>query len=122
MSTVLLIEDDQLLIKMYETKFKSEGFNVLTAEDGEMGFDVATTQKPDIILLDMMMPKMSGTEVLAKLKATEATKNIPVIMFSNLSQEDESKKVLDMGAKEYLVKANFTPSEVVAKVKQHLQV
>jgi len=120
MSTVLLVEDDQLLIKMYETKFKSEGFNVLIASDGEDGFNAAVNSKPDVILLDMMMPKLSGTEVLAKLKATEGTKDIPVLVFSNLSQEDEANKVIQMGAKEYLVKANLTPTEVVAKVKQYL--
>ena len=121
MNTVLLIEDDQLLIKMYSTKFESEGFIVLRAEDGQKGLDVAMEKIPDIILLDMMMPKLSGDEVLKQLKASEKTKDIPVIVFSNLSQEDEAKDVLALGAKEYLVKANLTPAEVVGKVKQYLK-
>lgn len=120
MNTVLLIEDDPLLVKMYKTKFESEGFTVVTAEDGETGLQNAISGKPDIILLDRMMPKLSGDEVLIKLKQNEATKNIPVIIFSNLSQGDDSKKMMELGAKEYLVKANLTPGEVVEKVKQYL--
>lgn len=120
MSTVLLVEDDQLLIKMYKTKFESEGFTVFTADDGEQGLKVALEKKPDIILLDMMMPKLSGDEVLTKLKQDKNTQGIPVIVFSNLSQEDEAQKVIQLGAKEYLVKANMTPGEVVEKVKQYL--
>lgn len=121
MNTVLLVEDDQLLIKMYSTKFTSEGFTVLTAKDGQQGLDMAIEKQPDIILLDMMMPRLSGDEVLKQLKANEKTKTIPVIVFSNLSQEDEAKKILELGAKEYLVKANLTPGEVVQKVKQYLK-
>lgn len=120
MSTVLIIEDDQLLIRMYSTKFESEGFSVLSAEDGEAGLLAASKNKPDLILLDMMMPKLSGSEVLVKLKSSETTKDIPVIVFSNLSQEDEASKVIALGAKEYLVKANMTPAEVVQKVKQYI--
>lgn len=120
MNTVLLVEDDQLLIKMYKTKFESEGFTVITADDGEQGLKAAIDNKPDIILLDIMMPKLSGEDVLAELKKRPDTQNIPVIMFSNLSQEDQAQKLLQMGAKEYVVKANFTPSEVVQKVKQYL--
>lgn len=121
MSKLLLIEDDPLLVKMYTTKFKSEGFEVLTAQDGEAGLNAATTQHPDLILLDIMMPKLSGMEVLTKLKENSSTANIPVLVFSNLSQEDQANEVMKMGAKEYLVKANLTPSEVVKKVKQYLQ-
>lgn len=120
MSTLLLIEDDPLLVKMYATKFRSEGFEVITAQDGEEGLKAAVAHTPDIILLDIMMPKLSGTEVLSKLKETESTAKIPVIVFSNLSQEDQAKEVIQMGAKEYLVKANLTPGEVVQKIKQYL--
>lgn len=120
MSKVLLVEDDQLLIKMYKTKFESEGFEVLTADNGESGLKIAFEQQPSIILLDMMMPKMSGDEVLKKLKETPQTQAIPVIVFSNLSQEDEAQKVKALGAKEYLLKADLTPGEVVEKVKQYI--
>ena len=120
MNTVLLIEDDPLLIKMYTTKFQSEGFTVLAAQDGQAGLDTALKHKPNVILLDVMMPKLSGIEVLTKLKQSEVTKDTPVLVFSNLSQEDQAKEVLALGAKEYLVKANLTPGEVVQKVKQYL--
>lgn len=117
---ILLIEDDSLLLKMYKTKLEKEGFQVLAAEDGQKGLKMALEEKVDFILLDIMMPKISGLDLLTKLRQNPKGKNIPVIVLSNLAQPEKSKKALDLGAKEFLVKANFTPSQVVAKVKQYL--
>ncbi|MBP7118750.1 response regulator transcription factor [Candidatus Woesebacteria bacterium] len=117
---ILIVEDDPLLTKMYTTKFITEGFDVDSAADGEEGLAKATTVHPNFIVLDVMMPKLSGIDMLSRLRATEAGKDIPVIVLSNLSQEEEAKKALSLGAKEYLIKANFTPSEVVTKVRMYL--
>jgi len=117
---VLLIEDDPLLIKMYKTKFEAEGFRVLTAGDGEIGLKMALEQKIDFIILDVMMPKISGLDVLAKLKQNPKGQAIPVIVLSNLAEQEKAQKALQLGAKEFLVKANLTPSQVVAKVRQYL--
>lgn len=120
-SQVLIVEDDTFLLSMYSTKFDKEGFEVSVAEDGEKGLKKATSGKPDIILLDIMLPKMDGFEVLKQLKSQKETQNIPVLLLTNLSQQDDTRKGLDLGAEDYLVKAHFMPSEVVEKVKDFLE-
>ncbi|MFW5888566.1 MAG: response regulator transcription factor [Patescibacteria group bacterium] len=117
---VLIIEDDNFLLSMYATKFEKENFEVFSAEDGEKGLRKAIENSPDIILLDIILPKMDGFEVLKKLKSQKKTKNIPVLLLTNLSQQDDSKKGLSLGADDYLIKAHFMPSEVVEKVKKYL--
>ncbi|KKT23464.1 MAG: Two component transcriptional regulator, winged helix family [Candidatus Magasanikbacteria bacterium GW2011_GWA2_43_9] len=97
-----------------------EGFKVSVAEDGEAGFDAAGKVKPDLILLDILLPKMDGFAVLKKLKETDAIKDIPVILLTNLGQKDDVEKGLESGAVDYLIKAHFKPSETVAKVKKVL--
>jgi len=118
--TLLLVEDDTFLAGMYKTKFEMEGFVVLTAEDGLKGFQLAKEGKPDIILLDILLPKMDGFEVLEKIRGSKDTKDIPVIMLTNLGQKEDVKKGLDRGANGYLIKAHFMPSEVVEKIKKVL--
>lgn len=115
---ILLIEDDPFLLSMYSTKFEIEKFKVVSANDGEKGLKAAKVEDPDIILLDIMMPKMNGFEVLEGLKADEKTKNIPVILLTNLNQKDEIERGLALGANDYLIKAHFMPSEVVDKIKE----
>lgn len=117
---ILLIEDDSLLIKMYKTKFVSEGFEVLVAEEGESGLKMALENPVSFIILDVMMPKLSGIEVLENLRQNPKGKAIPVIVLSNLDREEKAKKALSLGAKEFLVKANFTPTQVVEKVRKYL--
>lgn len=117
---VLIIEDDPLLIKMYKTKLLNEGFEVLTAADGQEGLGLALKHFPDAIILDVMMPKLSGLDMLKKLSKDPKASQIPVVIISNLSQSDEAQKAQELGAKEYLIKANFTPKEVIEKVKQYL--
>ncbi len=118
--TILLIEDDTFLSGMYETKLKLEGFNVLVANDGAKGLEYATTKKPDIILLDIILPKMDGFTVLKHLGENTGAKNIPVILMTNLGQKEDVEKGMSLGARDYLVKAHFMPSEVVTKIRQYL--
>lgn len=117
---LFLAEDDPLLTKMYSAKFTKEGFRLLTAGDGQEAYDTITKNKPDFLILDVMMPKLSGLELLEKLRQESHFKDIPVMMLTNLTQKEEAQKALDLGAKEYLIKANLTPSQVVEKVKLHL--
>lgn len=118
--TVLFIEDDPLLLKMYETKFKSEGFKVLAAQDGEEGLRLASSERVDLIILDLMMPKLSGLDMLERLRSQSHGKTHVVIVLTNLTKEEEIKRAMDLGVKEYLVKADLTPNEVAAKVKAYL--
>ncbi|OGM73955.1 hypothetical protein A2382_04870 [Candidatus Woesebacteria bacterium RIFOXYB1_FULL_38_16] len=105
---------------MYSEKFKIEGFTTVIAEDGEKAINLILELNPSFILLDIMLPKFSGLDLLAQIKHNPTTTNIPVIALTNLAQKEEAQKALSLGAKEYLVKAMFTPEEVVDKVKQYL--
>lgn len=119
---VLIVEDDKFLSELISTKLTKEGFDIILATDGETGLEQATTQKPDIILLDIMLPGMSGFDVLKKLKADadDTIKSIPVLILSNFGQESKVKEGLALGASDYLVKANFTTGEIVEKIKSTL--
>lgn len=115
---ILIVEDDLFLLGMYATKFELESLNVVTAEDGEKGLRLAIEEKPDIILLDIVLPGIDGFDVLKSLKSNDKTKDIPVILLTNLSQKSEVEKGLKLGANDYLIKAHFMPSEVVDKIKK----
>ncbi len=114
---ILIVEDDQILRDMYGAKFTAEGFEVLTAENGLIGLEVAKTKKPSAILLDVMMPKLDGFATLKEIKADKSLKKIPVVMLTNLGQEEDIRRGQELGADDYFVKANQTPAEIVAKVK-----
>jgi len=118
---ILLIEDDNFLVEMYTTKFELEGFDVYAAEDGQKGLDMVRRENPDIVLLDILMPKMDGFAVLDALKKDKKTSDIPVILLTNLGQKDDVKKGFEKGAVGYLIKAHFMPSEVVDKIKKILK-
>ncbi|MBN1325388.1 response regulator [Candidatus Falkowbacteria bacterium] len=118
---ILLIEDDTFLVEMYMTKFELEGFSVISAEDGQKGLEMVKKENPDIILLDILMPKMDGFAVLDALKKDKATANIPVVLLTNLGQKEDVKKGFEKGAVGYLIKAHFMPSEVVDKIKKILK-
>ena len=118
---ILLIEDDTFLASIYQKKFEMEGFKMSVAEQGEKGLQDAKKKKPDLILLDILLPKMDGFTVLEKLKADVGTKSIPVILLTNLGQKDDVEKGLQAGATDYLIKAHFKPSEIVERVKQVLK-
>lgn len=117
---ILLVEDDPILSRMYGEKFKNEGFEVLKALDGETGLNIALTEKPDYVLLDIMLPKLSGTDLLAKLRQNPKGKNIPVLVLTNLAEKEEEEKMRKLGVQDYLVKAMQTPEKVVSVVKSHL--
>lgn len=122
MSKVLLIEDDSLMVKMYNMKFTHDGFDVETALDGEEGLQKAKSTKPNVIILDIMLPRMSGTEVIEKLKQDPTTKDIPVIVLTNLNvTEDDVAKCKNLGAKEILAKTEVTPQEVVDKIRKYIK-
>jgi CheY-like chemotaxis protein len=117
---VLLIEDDQLIQRMYAKIFAFEKFEVEVASNGEEGLEKAKTMepKPTIILLDVMMPKMNGLEVLEKLKLDPATKSLPVIMLSNLAGENDVETALSKGAVKYIIKSEYDPKQVADMVKE----
>jgi DNA-binding response OmpR family regulator len=119
---ILLVEDDTFLANIYKTKFEMEGFKISVSENGQDGLDDAKKKNPDIILLDILLPKLDGFAVLQKLKADSTLKDIPVILLTNLGQKDDVSKGLEMGAVDYLIKAHFKPSEVVNKVNEVLKI
>lgn len=117
MTKVLLVEDDMALRDIYSARFLAEGFEVVTASDGEMALTVAVKEKPDLIILDVMMPKISGFDVLDILRATPETKDTKIIMMTALSQTADVEKGKSLGANEYLVKSQVTLTDVVEKAK-----
>lgn len=118
---VLIVEDEKMLAEMYATKFSMEGFDAFKAFDGEAGLTMAKEVKPDIILLDIIMPKLDGFAVLKQLRDEADTKTTPVILLTNLGQDEDMKKGKELGATDYFVKANHTPAEVVNKVRAVLK-
>ena len=117
---LLLIEDDVFLGSIYKTKFEQQGFRVSVADNGEDGLADAKRKKPDIILLDVLLPRVDGFEVLRELKRDTLTASIPVVLLTNLGQKEDITKGLERGAVDYLIKAHFKPSETVAVVKRVL--
>lgn len=117
---ILLVEDDVFLAGIYQKKFEMEGFKIMVSDNGEKALVDVKKKKPDIILLDILLPKLDGFAVLEKLKQDPTTKDIPVILLTNLGQKDDVEKGLEAGAVDYLIKAHFKPSEVVDKVRKVL--
>ncbi len=117
---ILLIEDEEVLLRVLQEKLESENFNVQVALDGEAGMSAAKSFKPDMILLDLLLPKISGLEVLAILKEDSVLKQIPVIVLSNLSDGLSIKKALSLGAVDYLVKTQHPVNEVIEKINKHI--
>lgn len=121
MAKILLVDDDRLMVKMYQGKFEDDGFEIAVAVDGKMGFDKALEFKPDLILLDILMPNVNGLEMLKNLKGNDKTKKIPVILLTNVGGGDEDvERGLSLGAVAYLVKAHYDAKDVVKKVKEIL--
>mgnify|MGYP002641214310 CR=1 FL=1 len=118
---VLIVEDDEFLLQMYSTKLELEGFKVLEAMNGLQGLKTAQKETPDLILLDLNLPEMSGFEVLANLKRNDETKDIKVLILTNYSQKEDIDRCLELGADDYLIKAHFVPSEVISKIKVILE-
>lgn len=121
MSKILLVEDDELIVRLYEKLFKLEGFEIATANNGQAGLDHLKTDTPDIILLDIMMPEMNGLEMLGKLKEDEKTKNIPVVVLTNVADVGIANEAISRGAVLSIVKSESEPEDVVAAVKGVLE-
>jgi len=117
---ILIVEDDIALRNVYETRFKLENLDVLVAGDGEEGLSIAVKEKPDVVVLDLMMPKISGMDVLDILKSTPETKKIPVLILTALTQESIKTKGFVFGANEFMVKSESKLEEIVEKVKSML--
>jgi len=120
MKKILFIEDESALQKTFGDILKSKGYGVLKALDGESGLRSAQGERPDLILLDLILPKMDGFEVLKELKENEETKSIPVIILTNLEETEDIQKALELGATTYLVKSSYTLEEVVNKIEKAL--
>lgn len=119
---ILMIEDDELLAKMYSTKLSMESFDVDKVFDGEEALQKLETGNYDLILLDLMLPKVDGFTVLEKLRASDwPAKAKPVIVFSNLGQESDINRARELGSSDYLIKANLTPNQVVGKIREYLK-
>lgn len=121
MARILLIEDEPLTVRIYSTYLKIEGHQVKSANNGEEGLRLMSEFKPHLIVLDLMMPKIDGFSFLREIKSNENTKNIPVLVYSNLSSPEDIKKAKALGALSFLVKAELTPTEVVNKIKNYLK-
>jgi len=118
--TILFIEDESALQKTFGDLLRQEGYEMISALDGEIGLRLAKLKKPDLILLDLILPKMHGFEVLKKLKEDKETKDIPIIILTNLEGIGDVEKAINLGATTYLVKAHYSLEEVVGKIKKAL--
>jgi DNA-binding response OmpR family regulator len=120
MAKILIVEDDKFLRELIAKKLKNEGFDVVEAVDGEEGLKKIKEERPDLVLLDLILPGIDGFEVLARVKEDPNLAQIPVIILSNLGQREEVERGLKLGARDYLIKAHFTPGEIVEKIKNIL--
>ena len=118
--TILFIEDESVLQKTFGEILKQEGYEMISALDGEIGLRLAKEKRPDLVLLDLILPKVNGFSVLKKIKEDKETKDIPVVVLTNLEGLEDIDKALEMGATTYLVKANYSLEEVVTKIKKAL--
>ena len=121
MKKILVIEDDKFLRELICQKILKEGYDVSEAVDGEKGIEAVKKEKPDLVLLDLILPGIDGFEVLARIKADPSIAEVPVIILSNLGQKDDIEKGLKMGAMDYMIKAHFTPGEILSKVNSILK-
>lgn len=122
MNTVLIVEDDKILSEMYADAFKVNKFNVILAEDGEKGLDLALSEKPDIIILDLALPKVYGTEIMQSLRIDTWGKTVPIIVLTNLNVDGKILEAITKYSPMYcLLKANTKPEEVISKAKEVLQ-
>ncbi len=117
---ILLIEDDLLIRELYKRQLDHSGFLVDACEDGVYGLEAAQKKTYDLILLDIMMPRMNGLEVLKKLKSEDKTKNMPVVFLTNLGQDSILQEGTKLGAVSFLIKASYTPDELIAEVRKIL--
>jgi len=117
---IVLIEDDEILSKVIYEDLQEAGYKVYRAFDGDEGLKMVKSEKPDMIILDLVLPKKDGFEVLKEIKKDNETKDIPVIIVSNLGQDVEIKRGMDLGAIDYLIKSSFSMETVINKIKKYL--
>ena len=117
---IIIIEDDKFLRELIARKLVQEGYKALESVDGEDGLKKIKDEKPDLILLDLLLPNIDGFEVLERVKADQSLGSIPVIIISNLGQKEDIERALKLGAVDYMVKAQFTPAEIIKRVKEAL--
>jgi len=120
MKKILLIEDEKILAEMYKEKFTQAGFKVFLTLDARKGLKLAKKEKPDLVILDILLPRENGIIFLNWLRKEKEIASIPVVAFSNYDDPETKKQAAKLGVKEYLIKTNYTPSEIVAKIKQLL--
>ena len=120
MTKIAIIEDDSVINQMYRMKFEADGFDVQVADNGRSGIEMVKEFEPDLILLDLQMPEMTGDEALKKIRAQSWGKSTPVIVLTNLGVEESPKALKELNIHSYIVKAELTPSQVVARVKEAL--
>jgi len=118
---ILIIEDEKFLLELYQGRFEKDGYQVFTAINGLTGLKLAQKEKPDLIILDILMPGMDGYEVIRKLKEDNQTKEITILVLSNLGQREEINQGLKTGADDYIIKTDLTPSELIDKVEEMLK-
>ncbi len=114
---ILIIEDDKFLRELIAQKLLKEGYDIIEMVDGEKGLKSVKEDKPDLVLLDLILPGIDGFEVLSEMKEDLALSQIPVIVLSNLGQKDDIERALKLGAIDYMIKAHFTPAEIIEKIK-----
>lgn len=122
MKKILVVEDDHFLLSAYKVKFSKKGFDVKTATDGQDALSVLESFEPDLILLDLVMPRLDGFETLKKLKENDKLKKIPVIVASNLGQKDDLDKAMALGANDYIIKSNISLDKIIEKINRHLEI
>ncbi len=120
MTKIAIIEDDSAISQMYRIKFESEGYEVETAENGKLGLALIQDMKPDMVLLDLMMPEMNGDEMLTKLRASDWGKDIKVIVLTNMGESEVPASIKELDVKAFILKANMTPRQVAELVKEQL--
>lgn len=120
MTKIAIIEDDTVINQMYRMKFEADGFEVQLADNGKRGVALVESFQPDLILMDLSMPEMSGDEALAEIRSHDWGKKIPVIILTNLGEEEAPKGLRTLGIHSYIVKADLTPSQVVSRAKEAL--
>jgi len=120
MKRILIVEDEEIMLDLLQRKLKTHGYEVLVARDGEEGLKSIKEEKPDLIIRDLVMPKMDGFMVMEEIQKDEDLKKIPLIVVSNSGQPVELNRVRDLGAKDWLIKTEFNPQELVEKIKKQL--
>ena len=121
MKKILIIEDEEILLDLIQKRLTQEGYKIYIARNGEEGLEKIKEEKPDLILLDIVMPKMGGFEVMERINKDKEFKDIPIIIISNSGQPVELSRAKELGIKDWLIKTDFDPSEVVSKVKKQLK-